>query len=135
MIIEQLNQPQDTTEKQPADIRELKPRMRLRGKVTKAVLSGAFVDSLKGGFAAPVCFGAIPVVTGALEYAGYGGDKDRFLELARGWDEGVLIGAFLSPLLAAFFYNEGIDDDANTGKSTSAAPKWEVRLPISQAQF
>ncbi len=31
-------------EKQPTNIRELEPRMRLRGKVVKTVLSGAFVD-------------------------------------------------------------------------------------------
>jgi small subunit ribosomal protein S1 len=40
MTAEQLNQ----NEKHPADIKELKPRMRLQGKVVKAVLSGAFVD-------------------------------------------------------------------------------------------
>jgi small subunit ribosomal protein S1 len=41
---EQLNQAKDANEKQPTDIKELQPRMRLSGKVTKAVLSGAFVD-------------------------------------------------------------------------------------------
>jgi len=42
---EQLNQTESTNnERQPTDIKELKPRTRLRGKVTKAVLSGAFVD-------------------------------------------------------------------------------------------
>jgi transcriptional accessory protein Tex/SPT6 len=41
---EQLNQVENANEKQPTDIKELKPRMRLRGKVTKAALSGAFVD-------------------------------------------------------------------------------------------
>jgi len=42
---EQLNQTESTNnEGQPTDIKELKPRTRLRGKVTKAVLSGAFVD-------------------------------------------------------------------------------------------
>jgi len=42
---EQLNQAEATNnERQLTDIKELKPRTRLRGKVTKAVLSGAFVD-------------------------------------------------------------------------------------------
>jgi small subunit ribosomal protein S1 len=41
---EQVNQAKDANEKQPTDIRELKPRMKLSGKVTKAALSGAFVD-------------------------------------------------------------------------------------------
>jgi small subunit ribosomal protein S1 len=40
MTAEQLNQ----NAKPPADIKELKPRMRLQGKVVKTVLSGAFVD-------------------------------------------------------------------------------------------
>ncbi len=45
MTTEQLNQTESTNnERQPTDIKELKPRTRLRGKVTKAVLSGAFVD-------------------------------------------------------------------------------------------
>ena len=45
MTTEQLNQAENTkNEKQPTDIKELKPRTRLTGKVTKAVLSGAFVD-------------------------------------------------------------------------------------------
>ena len=45
MTTEQLNQTKTTNnERQPTDIKELKPRMRLTGKVTKAVLSGAFVD-------------------------------------------------------------------------------------------
>ncbi len=44
MTTEQLNQAEDANEKQPTNIKELKPRMRLRGKVTKVVLSGAFVD-------------------------------------------------------------------------------------------
>ena len=45
MTTEQLNQAENTkNEKQPTDIKELKPRTRLIGKVTKAVLSGAFVD-------------------------------------------------------------------------------------------
>lgn len=37
-------QPEGVSEKQPTDIRELKPRTKLRGKVIKTVLSGAFVD-------------------------------------------------------------------------------------------
>jgi len=41
---EQLNQTETNNERQPTDIKELKPRTRLRGTVTKAVLSGAFVD-------------------------------------------------------------------------------------------
>jgi small subunit ribosomal protein S1 len=42
---EQLNQTETTNnESQLTDIKELKPRTRLRGKVTKVVLSGAFVD-------------------------------------------------------------------------------------------
>lgn len=44
MTTKQLNPIEDANEKQPTDIKELKPRMRLRGKVTNAVLSGAFVD-------------------------------------------------------------------------------------------
>jgi diguanylate cyclase (GGDEF)-like protein len=44
MTNKQLNQVEAANEKQPTDIKELKPRMRLRGKVIKAVLSGAFVD-------------------------------------------------------------------------------------------
>jgi small subunit ribosomal protein S1 len=44
VTIEQLNQAKDANEKQPTDIKELKPRMRLSGKVTKTALSGAFVD-------------------------------------------------------------------------------------------
>lgn len=44
MTTEQLNQVEDANETQPTDIKELKPRMKLRGKVTNAVLSGAFVD-------------------------------------------------------------------------------------------
>ena len=41
---EQDNRAEDAHEKQPANIKDLKPRMRLRGKVTKVGLSGAFVD-------------------------------------------------------------------------------------------
>jgi small subunit ribosomal protein S1 len=42
---EQLSQAEATeVERQATDIKELKPRTKLRGKVTKAVLSGAFVD-------------------------------------------------------------------------------------------
>jgi len=41
---EQRNQAEDAHEKQPTDTKNLKPRMRLRGKVTKVGLSGAFVD-------------------------------------------------------------------------------------------
>ncbi|MGA9350252.1 MAG: S1 RNA-binding domain-containing protein [Anaerolineae bacterium] len=41
---EQHNQAEDAHEKQPTSIKDLKPRMRLRGKVTKVGLSGAFVD-------------------------------------------------------------------------------------------
>jgi small subunit ribosomal protein S1 len=42
---EQLNPAEATNnERQPTDIKELKPRTKLRGKVTKTVLSGAFVD-------------------------------------------------------------------------------------------
>jgi len=45
VIAEQLNQTQATNhERQPTDIKELKPRMRLSGKVTNTVLSGAFVN-------------------------------------------------------------------------------------------
>ena len=44
MTTEQVDQAKDANENQPADIKELKPRMRLSGTVTKAVLSGAFVD-------------------------------------------------------------------------------------------
>ena len=35
---------EDTNEQQPTNIKDLQPRMRLRGKVTKVGLSGAFVD-------------------------------------------------------------------------------------------
>jgi ribosomal protein S1 len=41
---EQHNQAEDAHEKQPTNIKDLEPRMRLRGKVTKVGLSGAFVD-------------------------------------------------------------------------------------------
>lgn len=44
MTTEQHNQISDVNEKQPTDIKELTPRMRLKGKVTKVGLSGAFVD-------------------------------------------------------------------------------------------
>lgn len=44
MTKEQLHQAEDTNEQQPTNIKDLKPRMRLRGKVTKVGLSGAFVD-------------------------------------------------------------------------------------------
>ncbi len=44
MTTERSNQIKDANEKQPSTIEELKPRMRLRGKVTNVVLSGAFVD-------------------------------------------------------------------------------------------
>ena len=35
---------EDANEQQPTNIKDLKPRMRLRGKITKVGLSGAFVD-------------------------------------------------------------------------------------------
>ena len=35
---------EETVERQPTSINELKPRMKLRGKVTKVGLAGAFVD-------------------------------------------------------------------------------------------
>jgi len=38
------NQIEESVEKQPTSINELKPRMKLRGKITKVGLSGAFVD-------------------------------------------------------------------------------------------
>jgi small subunit ribosomal protein S1 len=41
---EQRHQAEDAREKQPTNIKDLRPRMRLRGKVTKVGLSGAFVD-------------------------------------------------------------------------------------------
>jgi len=41
---EQHHQAEDTNEQQPTNIKDLKPRMRLRGKITKVGLSGAFVD-------------------------------------------------------------------------------------------
>jgi len=41
---EQRRQAEDGNQKQPTDIRDLRPRMRLRGKITKVGLSGAFVD-------------------------------------------------------------------------------------------
>lgn len=44
MTKEQHHQAEDTNEQQPTNIKDLKPRMRLRGKVTKVGLSGAFVD-------------------------------------------------------------------------------------------
>ncbi|MFQ5811688.1 MAG: S1 RNA-binding domain-containing protein [Anaerolineae bacterium] len=44
MTTEQRNQAEDAHEKQPTDTKNLKPRVRLRGKVTKVGLSGAFVD-------------------------------------------------------------------------------------------
>ena len=45
MTAEQLNQAEATNnERQVTDVKELKPRTRLKGKVTKAVLSGVFVD-------------------------------------------------------------------------------------------
>jgi len=37
-------QVEETVERQPTSINELKPRMKLRGKVTKVGLAGAFVD-------------------------------------------------------------------------------------------
>lgn len=44
MTNEQRRQAEDGNQKQPTDIRDLRPRMRLRGKITKVGLSGAFVD-------------------------------------------------------------------------------------------
>ena len=44
MTKEQHHQAEDTNEQQASNIKDLKPRMRLRGKVTKVGLSGAFVD-------------------------------------------------------------------------------------------
>jgi len=41
---EQHHQAEDAHEQQPTDIKELNPRLKLRGKVTKVALSGAFVD-------------------------------------------------------------------------------------------
>jgi ribosomal protein S1 len=41
---EEHNQTEETYEKQPTSIRDLKPSMKLRGKVTRIGLSGAFVD-------------------------------------------------------------------------------------------
>lgn len=44
MTKEQHHQAEDTNKQQPTNIKDLEPRMRLRGKVTKVGLSGAFVD-------------------------------------------------------------------------------------------
>ncbi len=44
MTIEERNQTEETHEKQPTSIGDLKPHMKLRGKVTRVGLSGAFVD-------------------------------------------------------------------------------------------
>lgn len=44
MTTEQHNQAENANEKQPTDIKDLKPRMRLSGKITQVGLSGAFVD-------------------------------------------------------------------------------------------
>jgi transcriptional accessory protein Tex/SPT6 len=44
VTIEERNQTEETHEKQPTSIRDLKPHMKLRGKVTRVGLSGAFVD-------------------------------------------------------------------------------------------
>ena len=44
MTKEQRRQAKDGNQKQPTDIRDLRPRMRLRGKITKVGLSGGFVD-------------------------------------------------------------------------------------------
>ena len=41
---EQSDQAEEAHEKQPTSIKDLEPRMRLTGKVTKVALSGAFVD-------------------------------------------------------------------------------------------
>jgi len=41
---EQHHQAEDTNEQQPTNIKDLEPRIRLRGKITKVGLSGAFVD-------------------------------------------------------------------------------------------
>jgi len=41
---EELNQTEETSEKRPTSIRDLKPKMRLTGRVTRVGLSGAFVD-------------------------------------------------------------------------------------------
>ena len=97
--------------------------------------SGTFLDSLKGSFIAPVGLAVLPVVTGVLEYTGYDGDADRFWKMAQNWDEGSLIGTFLSPVLAAVFYSSGADSEkvskGTTAGSLKAAPrKWEVRFPM-----
>lgn len=44
MTKEQHYQAEDASEQQPTNIKDLKPRMRLRGKITRVGLSGAFVD-------------------------------------------------------------------------------------------
>ena len=44
MTTEERNQTEETHQKQPTNIRDLKPGMKLRGKVTRIGLSGAFVD-------------------------------------------------------------------------------------------
>ena len=44
MTEEEHHQAEDAREQQPTDIKGLKPRMKLRGKVTKVALSSAFVD-------------------------------------------------------------------------------------------
>lgn len=97
--------------------------------------NGTFLDSLKGSFIAPVGLAVLPVAIGVLEYGGYGGDTDRFWRLARNWDEGSLIGTFLSPVLAAVFYSNGADNgkvskEVTSGSLKAAPRRWEVRFPM-----
>ena len=65
------------------------------------------------------------------------GDTAFFLEAAHAWNEASLLGLLISPLLAAHFYDSGIDS-ISTGATTNldsgnAAPaRLEMRLPILQ---
>jgi len=100
---------------------------------------GSFGESLKGSFAAPIGVGAVPVAFGLLIWAGTG-DANDFLDISRAWNEASLIGLIFSPILAAQFYNTGVDSTSSDRKtdsnaSTVAPSQWETRFPLLHIRF
>jgi len=99
---------------------------------------GTFVDSLKGSFAAPVGVGALPLAHGLLIWGV--GDVSDFLTISQAWNEASLIGVLFSPILAAHFYNSGVDSASSNKKADSSSPKaappqWKMCFPLLQMQF
>ena len=102
--------------------------------------NGTFLDSLEGSFMGPVGLAALPVVLGILEYILYEGDPDRFWDLAHFWDEGSLLGTFLSPILAAVYYSNGADNGQSSKKAPANSPeatpyRWEMHFPVLVKRF